>query len=133
MAAGKGAREEELRTRTTHVRRWRQIRQQRGEGGVCRVGPGFDFCAFLRVRRRAPCYRCVPRAGGVLCAALHQANGGGAAVHIKKLRFTHARAGAGVSAKGAERANDVVSAADDGRLMPMSPGKCESYPGSSSA
>ena len=32
--------EEELRTRTTHVRRWRQIRQQRGEGGVCRVGPG---------------------------------------------------------------------------------------------
>ena len=32
-----------------------------------------------------------------------------------------------------EAANDVVSAADDGRLMPMSPGKCESYPGSSSA
>lgn len=49
VAAGTGAREEELRTRTTHVRRWRQIRQQRGEGGVCRVGPGFDFCAFLRV------------------------------------------------------------------------------------
>lgn len=54
MAAGKGAREEEPRTRTTHVRRWRQIRQQRGEGGGCRV-PGTVLFVRVTAPRRAMC------------------------------------------------------------------------------